>query len=191
MPSLDSGEPGGTLQTFFHDTVPAGSSVKSATSMSVQPAAAAAAAAIVHSLSMACQQQYRRHPATASCHACKKQLAFSLLHERFHKRKHVCCASGQLAPLPKAAAGAKLCRTLLCHPTPSLTFNVVAAPQDVPVLSHQCAAVACTRRGCWAVQVRLGPHATLQVQLPQVVEAAGNGATCAHKVKRQQRSRSC
>jgi cytochrome c oxidase assembly protein Cox11 len=44
MPSLDSGEPGGTLQTFFQDTVPAGSSVKSATSMSVQPAAAAAAA---------------------------------------------------------------------------------------------------------------------------------------------------
>jgi hypothetical protein len=45
MPSLDSGEPGGTLQTFFQDTVPADSSVKSATSMSVQPAQQQAAAA--------------------------------------------------------------------------------------------------------------------------------------------------
>jgi len=40
MPSLDSGEPAGTLQTLVHDTRLAPRSDRSATSISVQPAAA-------------------------------------------------------------------------------------------------------------------------------------------------------
>lgn len=128
MPSLDRGEPAGTLQTLFQDMRLAASSDRSATSISVQPA---------HTPRMHAQQQQQQRPGRGSTKQSGTQAqAFLTL---------ICTPTRFLFQAPRAppiSPGPASARSFLQFSRFQPTLHVVASTQDVPQVTDQHATMA-------------------------------------------------
>lgn len=145
MPSLDRGDPAGTLQTLFQDTRLPASSDRSATSISVQPAPTTQISQYMSSGSTTADAavQDQSYMLSGSLSQLQKQLQLTASILGVKTSAHRCPSQKLHTPIDQV----HLCSAPSNSTAGTLTLDIVASTQDVPQVSNQHAPMASPGRG--------------------------------------------